>query len=514
MSEPAASAVTATDVMSTDAGIGAECVVDVAAKAQVHSIVPTKNLGWKVLKNSAAQVTGRLLIAIFRLVIAGIIVRTYGRNLFGEYSLLFGILTIVDWLVDFGTTDIFVREICQHPEDTPRLLRVLSAVTLFQIPAAFTVLSVLLFGLRYPAHVIEAGLVGGLNLLFFGGVTVYRVIFRASMTVEREVGSEMSGVLLAIPLVYLVCRHGGGLVMLMGCHVFSRAIYFFMCFMLGKKQFTPSLRGVHASDITGSVRSIWAVGIIGFLVGGYETVDILLLSKLGSFSQLALYSGAQRLVWPMLMALSAVAASFYPVIASNWPNQRTKFEQSCQRAVETILLLAGAGLCAILPSAEFFMRLLGPDLVAGSNALRVLGILCFVKAITSTLGPVLYVIKAQRKALEFIAVAFVVKVIVMAIAARHGYMTVAYSAIGVELCFATLPALFILHNLCGFSLRWAVPAKVLLAIAASALVGHWISPAGTLPGGVVAVVLYITLAFATGVVRPNELLSILRWRES
>jgi O-antigen/teichoic acid export membrane protein len=64
-----------------------------------------------VVKNATAQGGGRILIALLRLVIAGMIVRVYGTSTFGEYSLVFGILTVAEWVADFGTTEVFVREV-------------------------------------------------------------------------------------------------------------------------------------------------------------------------------------------------------------------------------------------------------------------------------------------------------------------------------------------------------------------------------------------------------------------
>jgi O-antigen/teichoic acid export membrane protein len=481
------------------------------AAASVPSGVPTKNLGRAVLKNSFAQVAGRMLIALSRLVVASFIVRSYGKSTFGEYSLVFVLLSVADWLVDFGTTEVFVREVCREPNSEPRLLRVLTAVKVVQLPAAFSILMVMMLALRYPARIVEAGLVGGLNLVFYAGVLIYRVNFKSTLTIEREVTAESLSVLAMIPMIALVCHYRGSLIALIFCHLISRAIFFGFCFLFGRKRFLPSMQGVTWHDLRWSFHSIAAIGVIGFLVGGYETIDILLLSKLRSFSELAYYSAAQRLVWPVLMALAAVGTTFYPIIASYWPHSRDKFDDACQRALDTVLVLAGFALSALLAGAEFFMGLLGPDLVRGAPALRVLALLCFVKTVTSTAGPVLYVVRAQKKALQFIAVALLVKTGVMAVLApRFGYMGVAYGALAVETCFAAVPTIYFLQKLTGFHVQWTVPVKVvlitLIAAAAPQLLGlHGLADA------LVAPLVYGVLVLFTGAVRVSEVRSVLRW---
>lgn len=87
-----------------------------------------------VLKNTMAQVVGRNLISLSRLAIAALIVRAFGKTTFGEYSLIFGILSVGEWLLDFGTTETFVREICREPERREHLLRIVTRAKLWQIP--------------------------------------------------------------------------------------------------------------------------------------------------------------------------------------------------------------------------------------------------------------------------------------------------------------------------------------------------------------------------------------------
>jgi O-antigen/teichoic acid export membrane protein len=481
------------------------------AGAPVFPGLPMKNLARAVFTNSFAQVAGRMLIALCRLVVASFIVRTYGKSMFGEYSLLFVLLSIADWLVDFGTTEVFVREVCRERDNEPRLLRVLTAVKVIQLPAAISILMAMMLALRYPARIVEAGLVGGLNLVFYAGVLIYRVNFKSTLTIEREVTAESLSVLAMVPMIALVCHYRGSLVALMLCHLISRAVFFGVCFLLGRKRFLPSLQGVTWYDVRWSFQSIAAIGVIGFLVGGYETIDILLLSKLGSFSELAYYSAAQRLVWPVLMALAAVGTTFYPVIASYWPHSRVKFDDACQRGLNTVLVLAGFALSALLAGAEFFIGLLGPDLVRGATALRVLALLCFVKAVTSTAGPVLYVVKAQKKALQFIAVALLVKTGVMAVLApRFGYMGVAYGALAVEACFGAVPTIYFLQKLTGFHVQWTVPVKVVLGTLIAAAAPRLLGLHG-LVDALVAPVIYGLMVFLTGAVRISEVRSALKW---
>lgn len=476
---------------------------------------PTSYFGWDIFRNTAAQVVGRNFIALGRLVVAGMIVRGFGKGTFGEYSLIFALLSIAEWVLDFGTTEAFVREICREPAQRQRLLRILTVAKIVQIPAAFGVFVAILLALRYPPQIMEAGLVGGAGLVFFGGVLVYRVIFRSNLTMEREVGAELMSVLVMVPLIAMVTSQGGGLTELFACYLISRAVFFGLCFFLGKNHYRPSLQGVTWQDVRWSWRWSSDIGVIGFLVVVNETLDILVLSRLSTFSDLAYYSGAQRFTMPLLTALASIGATLYPVAASYWPRARSQFEQACQLGFDTVMVVAGLAICSMLAGAEFFMGLLGPALVVGAPVLRVLAVLCFVKALSSILGPVLYVVQAQRQVLQLVVVVIVVKASVLAaLAPQFGYMGVAFGALVVELLVTAVPLLYLVQRFTGYRVRWSVPIKVAMITVLAAGAPRLLFSATGFPAAVMAPALYLPLAFLSGAARFSDVRRLLKKKRS
>ena len=85
----------------------------VGAEESNTSAILQGNVGHRVFRNSVAQLAGRIGVAIARFVMVGTILRTGGRSLFAEYSIVLGVLTLGEWLVDFGSTDPFTRDVCR-----------------------------------------------------------------------------------------------------------------------------------------------------------------------------------------------------------------------------------------------------------------------------------------------------------------------------------------------------------------------------------------------------------------
>jgi O-antigen/teichoic acid export membrane protein len=465
----------------------------------------------RILRNTGAQMVGRVVIALLRLVVAAIIVRVFGAGTFGEYALLFGLLAFAEWVVDFGTTEMFVREASREPARERALLRIVTALKLVQVPLAMISLAVVVLVLGYPEHVVRAALVGATSLVFYAGVLVFRVAFKAHLELEREVAAEALSVVAMIAMVVATVRMGGGLVALLACHVASRAIFLALCMAFGRRDFALSVKGVTAADMKWGVKISLTVGVIGLLVAVYEMVDILLLSKLADTVELGYYSGAQRMLWPILLVLGSVGGTLYPIAARYWPADRAQFSAACQRGLDAVLVLAGIALSSTLAAAEFFLGLLGPELAAGAPALRVLSLLVFIKAASSTLGPVLFVVHAQRQTLQFIAVAVVMKVVVIAALAIHlGYLGVAIGALAVEFCFGVLPTVFLLRIHAGLHLRWSVGARVAIAVAAAAAGTAWLLPGSSVAAAIVAPLAYLALIAATGALRFADVRMLLR----
>jgi len=465
-----------------------------------------------VLKNTTSLGAGRLLVAATRIVIAGFIVRGAGTVTFGQYSLVLGMLAVAEWLADFGTTETYVREICAARSQQDRFLRIVTAAKVIQVPVGFGVLMGALLALGYPREVVTAGSVAGLSIGFFAGIVVYRTLFKANLTMEREVAAELLAAVSMIPLVAVVIARGGGLIPLIGCYVVSRGVFFALSVLLGWSGFPLTAAGVTAADVSRALRAAAPIGWIGLLVGVYEAVDILLLSKF-DIEGVAYYAAAQRMTWPILLALGSVGATLYPVLASYWPGSRSSFETALQKGVESVAILAGLASACLLAGAELLLGIISVELVPAADVVRVFAALVLVKAVNSTLGPMLYVVQAQKQALQFIAFALVSKVIAISLVApRSGAVGVALAALLVEVLCSATPAIYLLRRFSGYSLRWAVPVKTVGAVAIAASLGVALDPSRGIVAVLVAAACYTTLVLSLRLASLSELASLVRRR--
>ncbi|MGH9418774.1 MAG: oligosaccharide flippase family protein, partial [Thermoanaerobaculia bacterium] len=332
--------------------------------------------------------------------------------------------------------EVFVREVNQDLQQRDRLSRIFLALKMIQAPAAALLLWTGLIAMRYPQTILHAGMVASLSLFFTAGVAFCRATFKSVLIMEREVIAEFVSVIAMVASIPFVAHYGWGLTGLMGAYALSRAVFLSGCLVLARKRIVFSLRGLTSGDIRWGINSSLAIGVIGFVVVVYNAADLLILSRTANISDVAVYSAAQRFTMPLTMALNAIAVSIYPVLA--FLKSPDLFHKTCQRAVDTTLLLGCFALVFLWCGAEFCLSLLGRQLVYGADALRILAVVCVIKALPLVIGPVLFLVRAQRYALGYMVVGLLVKIAVMIpVTQRFGYMGAAVGSLAVEVCFLT-----------------------------------------------------------------------------
>ena len=472
-----------------------------------------RSLGRRFLKNSAVLAVGWNINAVGRLVAAGLVVRTLGVNVFGEYALLVVWLTIAEWILDFGSTEVFVREANQEPEQRSRMVRVFLALKGIQAPVAVLVLVTGLIAMQYSHEIVRAGFLASLSLFFTAGVVFCRANFKAALTMEREVLSEFVSVLVMLPLIVAVAHFGWGVMGLMATYVVSRAVFCTGCVWQSRDQVNFSIRGVNLRDIGWGIHSIFAIGIIGFVVVLYSAVDLLVLSRTTSIAGVAVYSAALRFTMPLTMALNAIAVSVYPVLSLlKSPEQ---FHKTCQRAVDITVLLGCLALVCLWCGAEFFMSLLGRGVVYGADALRILAVVCVIKAVPMVIGPALFLVRAQRYALAYMLMALSVKIAVIAgMALKFGYMGAAFGSLFVETFFLTPVTMFFVQRFTGYTMKFPTILRLIPIVVVIILITRKLLPQGNILGAVVAGLLYPLLVVGLRVVNPTEILTFLRAHRS
>lgn len=468
--------------------------------------LPTRHLGWSIVKNIGGQSVGRLLLTVARFVIAAIIVKIAGKESFGEYTLVLSFLLIGEWLADFGLTDICVRTICQDPASEPEHLGALGLAKVVQGIGACVIIAGAVVAIGYPMHILAAVAVGGLGVLCHAAAQVYRAGLKVRMQMERDVAAEFIGVVVMVPLTYLACVRGLGLPWLIACHAVSRMV-FLACMAMFSSIRAPKFWSVGASAEAKAAFLIAApLGISGLCAAVYDQLDPILIHRLAGPGEVAHYSGAMRFIWPVTVIVQAISGSVFPILSAAWGKDQARFRLVFQRCMDLSMFVAGGGMACVLCGSEALVGLFGKEMGQSAEVLRLLTLAIFARAINNALV-VSFIVAGGVKYSFYVSIAGLVLkfIVLMIVVPRYGSVGAAYGDAACEWLTGVLPVLFITQRLIGYRVQWWILLKVGAAIAISVGLAELFHVRGGWVGLGMANIVYPTAALALGALSLREM---------
>jgi O-antigen/teichoic acid export membrane protein len=453
----------------------------------------------RLFKNSVSQIAGRLLLSLGRMVVALMIGRLAGTDMFGAYALIISFLVFFEWLVDFGQTDIGVRDICQQPEREGAILRALVWLKLIQGVAYFLLLPVLLIVMRYPPEIVRAGAVGAIGLLFYGGVQIFRTVFKVRMCMERDILAELGGLAVALPLTWLACRQHAGIEVLVGCYMSSRVVFLGLVVWFGRGEPRPLGSPVSRRDVWSLFTQSLPLGLSGLLVALYDSLAIIILSKLTDLHAEAQYAAATRFVYPVIIIVQALNSAFYPPLSAMWKSSPARFKVLQQTVLDISLLVGGALFCAINSGADFLMGLMGPTIGEAAIILRILSCVVLARALTAAMSPLIIVAGSQGKTLWLSGTAVLLEATAFLILTpRYGNLGAALGYLFIELALGAGPVSWVGQHVSRTNMHWRAPIKLVSCALASAGLCRLLPGAGTIWSGMLSFALYVPLTLLVG----------------
>ncbi len=465
------------------------------------------------MRNAVSQIGGRLFLSIGRLGVALLIVRSTGAERYGEYALVISFVVLFEWLTDFGQTDISVRDICQEPARQAEALRDLLGLKLLMGVALTFLLPLTMAALRYPPHVIAAGAVGAAGLLCYGGVQMYRTVFRVGMKMDRDLLAESGGLVIMIPLTWAACRADAGLVVLIGCYTLSRVVFLILAVWFGRGDLPEgalALTRAAAPGMLALARRAAPLGIAGLLVAVYDSLALVMLSKFSDLHAVAQYSAATRYVYPVIIIVASLNSAFYPPLAAAWRPQPGRFAELQQSALTLSMLVGGGMFVVIHAGAPFLMGLMGPDIGAAADVLRLMAWVVLARSVTTTMSPLIIIAGHQAKMLWITASAVLLQLAALfVLVPRFGLFGAVGAYLAIEVALGLLPVTIIGQRVTGLRLRAGPPVK-LIACAVAAVAVMWALPlANSLAAAILAGLLYAALVLVTGAVSISDIRGVL-----
>ncbi len=337
------------------------------------------SLGKKIAVNASLLGAGRMVIAAMGVVTVGLATRQLGVEAYGAFAAATAFATMAGTLTDIGLWTMGAREIAKRPDETQRIVGTILVIGV-GLSAAAAGVSVGIAFLLYP---------GSENELIRRGI----LILLLTIPLTAPYGAA-SAYFISQQKAYLgmLASFVSSVVTLTGLVLATVLDWSFTTIMFAFAAAYVSQSAVMVLLVRGEVRLVphfdlglsrrliaWSLPLGGAMLmqALYWRVDLIMLSKLDSRSEVALYGLAFKVVDAVIVLPTFVAITLLPEFA-RLAEQRERFDEVMQKAFSAIQVATVAIFVLFVAYAPQITQIVGgADFAGAAPVLQILAIAVF-----------------------------------------------------------------------------------------------------------------------------------------
>lgn len=470
-------------------------------------VLDSTEAGGKIVRGGALRVVGFVAGLLTSIVGIALVTRHLGTDVFGRYSAVIALVTIVQLVTDFGMTTLGLREWSQRaPGDRETFLRLLLGLRLAMTVFGVAVACAAAAALGYGQEMIVATLVAGIGVMIGVLGATLTIPMGAALRMGAVTGLDMTRqVATTVLLVSLVAADVSSIVPYAATIIPANLTVVVGALWLQRE--TLVLRPIF--DRQGWIALIrpsltfalaTAVGSI------YLYTAMVLTERVASDYESGLFAASFR-VWAIVAAVPAlIVTTAFPLLSRAARDDRGRLAYATQRLFEGCSVLGGAALVTcVLGAAPIIAVVGGPDFADAAPVLRLHGLALSMTFVVVTWGFSLMAIHRHRPLVLINLAAFAVSVVTVLILARsHGAVGAAWATVLGELTLATGYGVALATADGDLRPRFGRAARLVPAVLLALAAGHW-SGLPAIPATLLGLVVYALLALAARAV-PDEIL--------
>ncbi|MBI2523037.1 flippase [Candidatus Woesearchaeota archaeon] len=337
------------------------------------------NTARRLTTNFLSLIFSELVSKIVQLIIFAYLARSFGKDSFGIFSfgLAFGLLAAI--IADFGLSNLLVREISRSRKDVSKYISNALLVKIF-LALATVLLSYAILNLMGYQH--SAKLIVYIMLLFAILQTftdLYSSIFRAFERMHYDaLIKTLRMLILSAVLVYSV-KNNFSLVMSSLAFPVSEIIILFIASTLAYTKFVKMRFSFDFSLAKYLLKESSFFFLSIAFAGLFLYIDWIMLSKLGSISDVGIYAAASNIALGLMSIPMMYGNAVYPIISRFYMTSKEGLRFIYERSFKYMLIVGiavSAGIYAL--SKDIIILFYGKEYIASSIVLAIIAWhLCF-----------------------------------------------------------------------------------------------------------------------------------------
>ena len=359
----------------------------------------------RVARNTTSLFASDLINRASTFVLYALVARYFTTAVFGQLSLAFTFFFMFQIPAIAGLRNLLAREITKDKGATSQYLMHGSIIAAMFTLACIAVLLLVVWLMGYAADTASFIMMLSLGLLPFALSKIYESVLRAWEQMHyiayAQAPVHMAKVIAAIVLL----RQGYGLYHLIALIVASHITI--AAFEWGFIRRYIPLSPVRFDRQFGlaMLKSTSTFLGIDVMLATMTSLDIILLSKFGSASDVAFFNAARQLLVPMMTVYSNLMLSLFPMLCRKYEPSFHNLQGLSEQVLEVLLIVALPITLGLFFLADDVLLLLyGPALAPAAGILRILVWMLVLVALTSLLGQVLLASQREKVTLRIMVI--------------------------------------------------------------------------------------------------------------
>lgn len=295
--------------------------------------VLAKNTVWYI----SALATQKALSFLYFIIIA----RAIGVEDLGKFSFALSFTTIFAIVLDFGMTQVLIRESARDKQSAQKYLSSSLGIKLIGSAIIYLFVIFLINIMQYPTITKQLVYITGIVMIFDSLALSFYGILRGHHNLKFESLGAVANQTLVLLFGFLAVTMNWGLRIIMSAYLIGSLFNFTYSalWMYLKTKIKPILSYDIKIIKTLLIYSL-PFAIAGIFMRLYSNIDIVLLSKMTNDTAVGLYGVAYKVSFALQFMGLAVLASVYPIFCSYFLSDKSMLETTYNKVLYFMLFLS------------------------------------------------------------------------------------------------------------------------------------------------------------------------------
>ncbi|MFA4871578.1 MAG: flippase [Patescibacteria group bacterium] len=292
-------------------------------------------------KNTTFYTAGLTIQKIISFVYFIYVARMIGVANTGRLSFALGFTTIFAMFLDFGLTQILIRESARDKEKSQKYLAAAIGLKLFGSVLIYGLAVLIINLMNYPILIKQLVYLSGIVMILDSFTLSFYGVLRGNHNLKFESLSVILNQLIIVITGVIVIKLQLGLIFLIGAYLMGSAFNFIYSLVLLKVKLRLSTK----------IKFEWAIikellmlslpfAIAGIFVRLYSAMDIVLLSKLTNDQAVGWYSAAYKVAFALQFVGVASLASIYPAFCAYFRTSKELLAKTFTKIMYYLMVLS------------------------------------------------------------------------------------------------------------------------------------------------------------------------------